>query len=129
MIPNTIGLVIPGADTTMRLGRVEQIKAIRTLTGLGLKEAKDISDAPGKHFVKVLGVFDMFNDRTGTSNPQANYEAVLRSLRATGVTVIDKSREYSESLDRLAGLASSVLLCRQYDLAQDLLAVLQKYDA
>lgn len=69
--PNALHLVSAGAN------KIQVIKAIRELTYLGLKEAKDIADAAGLYRgVNVIGPFDV-----------ARLETAERMIRDAGGTV------------------------------------------
>lgn len=90
--------------------KVAVIKAIRTLTGLGLKEAKDASERPGRQqtFPLILP--------NGTENPQ--YEEQCRILRSEGV---DVGPSVQKILQELRKLGSEALLQGEDDLANDIL--------
>lgn len=90
--------------------KVAVIKAIRVLTGLGLKEAKDASERPG-----VRQVFPLVLP-SGTDNPQ--YEEQCRVLRSEGVEV---GPAVQKILQELRKLGSQALLQGEDELANEIL--------
>lgn len=90
--------------------KVSVIKAIRTLTGLGLKEAKDVSERPGvrQEFPLILP--------NGTDNPQ--YDEQCRILRSEGVEV---GPAVHKILQELRKLGSQALLQGEDELANEIL--------
>ena len=88
--------------------KVAVIKAIRWLTGMGLKEAKDVSEICGKAqtFTLVHGLTeDIINEQ-------------YRILRAEGCEVGPPAQKI---LDELRKLGSQALLQGEDDLANDIL--------
>lgn len=63
---------------------VQSIKAVRRITGLGLKEAKDLVFKPGDHFLKI----NLPSPATSTDPFSATpFEAEIRTLKANGIIV------------------------------------------
>jgi hypothetical protein len=93
--------------------KVAVIKAIRTLTGLGLKEAKDASERPGPQ------VFDIHHSNfTSWSNPEQGIEEQFRIMRNEGVEVGEPVWKIVESLRQLG---SQALLQGEDELANEIL--------
>lgn len=90
--------------------KVAVIKAIRTLTGLGLKEAKDASERNGVRQSFPLALFN------GQNNPQ--YEENCRILRAEGVDVGPVAQKIIQELRKLG---SQALLQGEDELANEIL--------
>lgn len=90
--------------------KVSVIKAIRTLTGLGLKEAKDASERPG-----IRQVFPLVLPQ-GTNNPQ--FEEQCRILRSENVEVGPAAQKI---LQELRKLGSQALLQGEDELANEIL--------
>lgn len=78
-LPTNINLVIPATIPN----KVAVIKAIRELTGLGLKEAKDISDMPKEHNVRLDSRFSYMEPEDW----KRAIEDIARTLRQNGVSV------------------------------------------
>lgn len=93
--------------------RVEVIKAIRMLTGLGLKEAKDASERGGdQHFNISMHNFAAY------SNPDTEIENQFRILRNNGISVGDSVQRLLQSLRELGAEA---LKQGEDDLASEIL--------
>ena len=90
--------------------KVAVIKAIRTLTGLGLKEAKDASERPGVRQAFPLAL------PNGINNPL--YEEQCRILRIENVEVGPAGQKI---LQELRSLGSQALLQGEDELANDIL--------
>jgi len=96
------------------LNRVALIKAIRTATGLGLKEAKDLSD-------------DLHSDRSIVLDVIAKYgtvEEVLAGLREQG---LDAERALDDPITLLRTAADIALDIDDVALAVDILTVVRNY--
>jgi len=93
--------------------KVAAIKAIRTLTGLGLKEAKDASERLGPQ------TFDLQSSLfTNYANPGAEIDNQYRILRNEGVQV---GGSVHTLLTELRDLASSALAQGEDELANEIL--------
>ena len=93
--------------------KVAVIKAIRTLTGLGLKEAKDASERCGPQ------VYEIFpSNFTSWTDPQKGVEEQFRILRNEGVEVGEPVWKIIEELRKLGAQA---LLQGEDDLANEIL--------
>lgn len=92
--------------------KVVVIKALRTLTGMGLKEAKDASE--------VIGVTQTFElvDASQMLNPEAFYEEQFRILRQEKV---DVGEPVYRLLEELRKLGSQALLQGEDELANEIL--------
>lgn len=90
--------------------KVAVIKAIRTLTGLGLKEAKDVSEQPGVRQSFLIAM------PGGVNN--ALYEEQCRILRSEGVEV---GGVVQKILQELRSLGSQALLQGEDELASEIL--------
>lgn len=108
--------------------RVAVIKAIRQLTGMGLKEAKDLTEKPGAQLIRAV-----VSDRPADGDFGVPYAPAQRVLD----DALNVLRENSVNLDfgpgagrewilsRLRELTSEAVLRDQFDLAEELLAVLR----
>ncbi len=93
--------------------RVEVIKAIRMLTGLGLKDAKDASERYGEqHFTIAIHNFAAY------PNPDNEIENQFRILRNNGISVGDSVQRLLQSLRELGAEA---LKQGEDDLASEIL--------
>jgi hypothetical protein len=96
------------------MNKVAVIKAIRTLTGLGLKEAKDASEVIGRQ-----QTFDVNSTIfTAYGNPIGEIENQFRILRAEGIEVVDPVYKIIEELRKLG---SQALLQGEDELANEIL--------
>ena len=108
MITENITLIAP--HTSKQYNRVSAIKAIRALTGLGLKDAKDVSEREG-----VKQDFPIAN-HLSMSIPF--FEEQCRILRAENFEVGDPTSALLESLRKLG---SDALLMGEDELASEIL--------
>jgi len=93
--------------------RVEVIKAIRMLTGLGLKEAKDASERQGEQH------FDIHRTNfVSYGNPDTEIENQFRILRNNGISVGDSIQRLLQSL---RDLGAEALKQGEDDLASEIL--------
>lgn len=92
--------------------RIQAIKAIRNLTGLGLKEAKDASELAG-----VQQTFELI-DYSIFSNPASEIENQVRVLRAEGFEV---GHSVHKLLQELRNLAARALEQGEDELANEIL--------
>ncbi len=105
--------------------RVAVIKAIRQLTGLGLKEAKDLTEKQGTQLVHVL-VSDTLNPYTNQVIIALTLlENAIGELRANGVFAVEAVR--SGTLAEIRQLAADALLRNELDLSVALIDVLKKF--
>ena len=95
------------------LNKVEVIKAIRVLTGLGLKEAKDASEFPRPQTFDIAGTI-----LTSYGNPDSEIENQFRIMRNNGVDVGPPVYKILESLRQLG---SQALLQGEDELANEIL--------
>lgn len=121
MIPKKLEIVIPGAYAD----KVKAIKALRELTSLGLKEAKDLSEKMGRQVVDVNP--HRRADLDGNILPEdVNYRDIMASLQNAGIQVrgeVATARE--ELLEQVRMLASTSVLRNDFELAQELIRVLR----
>ena len=80
--------------------KVEVIKAIRCLTGLGLKEAKDASEIQIPQTFTIAG-----NIFTSYGNPDSAIEEQFRTMRNNGIEVGPPVWKIVESLRQLGSQA------------------------
>ena len=105
--------------------RVTVIKAVRQLTGLGLKEAKDLTEKQGAQLVhfRVEDIRSYYDDSVIPA------EKVLKDnleiLRNNGVLVHEVSRV--GTLAEVRQLASDAVLRDEHDLAIALIEVIQRF--
>ena len=110
--------IAPGAKFTLvapksMSNKVAAIKAIRTLTDLGLKEAKDASEYAGVEKIYTLG-HTLFT----CPNPQGEYDRQVRTLVAEG---FDVTGSVYRILEDLRKLGSQALLQGEDELANEIL--------
>lgn len=127
MITKHIKLTFPTVGSGYN--RVNVIKAVRMLTGLGLKEAKDLTEKLGAQPIRVLveDRRDYIDERKIIPAQQA-YDEAMRTLRDNGVFV-DSTPSASRQgmLDEVRKLASQAVLRDDFDLADALIAVLKRF--
>lgn len=102
--------------------KVAAIKAIRYITGLGLKEAKDLVDAAEGG--QRLSFTELEEHRRNPDTYAAyNLDREIRNIRDCGYTVIEIN-------DRMAKQVKALIIeaieCDEYSMAVDLIAVLQR---
>lgn len=105
--------------------RVAVIKIVRSLTGLGLKEAKELTEKEGAQLVQVRAA--------DTVNPYTNQpvsakfflEESIAELRRNGVVVVEAVR--AGTLAEVRKLASDALLRDELDLAVALIDIVRKF--
>lgn len=90
--------------------KIEVIKSIRSLSYMGLKEAKDLSEIPGPHTLTV-------NMRV-TSEPAREFEEFCRVLRANGCNV---GPTINKILQSLRELGSDALRLGEDEIANEIL--------
>lgn len=124
MIPNRIGIYIP--DNYDNLNKIEVIKTIRTLTGMGLKEAKDLSERPGMQVVdvKISDGVDAFTGKVLTA--EAIYNRAIAQFRSMGIASSDTGHR-SKILDDVRKLASEAVLRDEPEVAVALIQVLKTF--
>ena len=76
------------------VNKVGVIKAIRTISYMGLKEAKDLCETPGEHILSVT-----------FSGSDADFENNVRTLRIEGCHVGSAVHELLQSLRELGAQA------------------------
>jgi hypothetical protein len=106
-IPTNVKIFIHGYPANKVSGKVSVIKAIRTLTGFGLKEAKDASER--------IGVPQTF---VCTCRVATEYYDACRVLTAEGVEV---GGAIEKLLTELRKLGSDALLQGEDELANEIL--------
>jgi len=93
------------------IDRIAAIKALRNLTGLGLKEAKDFIEAA------MVKEQELIIQRTSSD--------AFAELAATGVRI----REDKTILSSLTALLHHAIDSRQYEMAEDLLTLVRKHNS
>lgn len=99
------------APSTM-VNKVSAIKAIRTLTGMGLKEAKDASERPG-----MKQTFSV-QDFSAYLNPKIEFENQIRVLASEGFII---GHSVNLLLQELRNLGAEALKQGEDDLANEIL--------
>jgi hypothetical protein len=94
------------------LNKVACIKAIRTLTGIGLKEAKDASERVGLNQTFTIA------SMSGYANPAVEIENQIRILRSEGFQV---GSPVNTLLEELRMIGSQALLQGEDELANEIL--------
>jgi hypothetical protein len=99
--------------------KVAAIKAIRWITGFGLKEAKDLIDAV------CNGITHTFKEQNACyRNTEYSYslDEELKAIRACGFTVVEMSDILTTQVQAIA--VEAINAC-DYDLAIDLIRILK----
>lgn len=110
-------LKLPNRDTMDK--KVGVIKAVRALTGLGLKEAKTIADGLCEGSTQEISVMN---------NPEANREH-FEVFRANGITIENKSELQANVYVRdVRNLTVRALKNGDYSVAQEVIELLKKLD-
>lgn len=122
MISKHYQMVFPAPNVAPN--RVAVIKAIRQLTGLGLKEAKELTEKSGSQLVRVR-VEDYVNTYNETIPAKTALANALAELRRNGVNVVEAVRV--GTLDEVRKLASDALLRDELDMAAALIDILRKF--
>ena len=124
--PRTVTVIIPGTygDTG---GKIEVIKALRTLGGFGLKEAKELSESVGTHTIPVAVQAGQDYVTGNQLSAESWFQRSLRTLEAHGVTVEIRTAR-SQALAAVRHWAVESLHEGEYELAEALLAVLRRFD-
>jgi len=94
MIPDTITISCPRSYAN----KITVFKAIRTITGMGLKEAKDASEFQGDQLLPVNKNWFSINYPVA---PMAEFEAQIRILDNNGVNIVDNIFQILKSLREL----------------------------
>jgi len=110
MSTEKISLICPIGYTN----KVSVIKAIRMLSGFGLKEAKDASEVVGKPVVFELARHNF----SGYQSPETEIDNQYKILRSQGVQV---GEPVHKILDELRKLGSDALLQGEDELANEIL--------
>ena len=100
MSDRSIRIKCPAVYPAAGPGKIQAIKTIRTITGCGLKEAKDYSE--------ITHDQTLFLDQAWLNmqlNVDAALEAELRILRSSGIEVCDPVYKILESLRELGAQA------------------------
>jgi hypothetical protein len=122
MIAKHLKLTFPPVNSGYN--RIQVIKAVRQLTGLGLKEAKELTEMVGPQLVRVR-VEDQ-TDWTGIlHNAETVFKIGLDTFKDNGVRVDDASPV--GIMADLRKLAADAVMSSEFDLAQDLINIIRKY--
>lgn len=124
MIPTHITVTFPTDYQSSGANRVTTIKAIRTLTGMGLKESKDLTEKWGEQRIKinVHAAEDYATGRVLTAKEQ--FDRAINELKAQNIPV--KIQTY-KTLEDLRRLASEAVLRDEHDVAMALIEVLKRF--
>ena len=122
MISKHYQMVFPAPNVAPN--RVAVIKAIRQLTGLGLKEAKDLTEKLGSQLVRVR-VEDYVNTYNEVIPAPTALANALAELRRNGVNVVEAPR--AGTLDEVRKLAADALLRDELDVSVALIEVLRRF--
>ena len=122
MITKHYQMVFPAVNSGYN--RVAVIKAIRQLTGLGLKEAKDLTEKLGSQLVRVR-VEDYVNSYNEVIPAPTALANALSELRRNGVNVVEAPR--AGTLDEVRKLAADALLRDELDVSVALIEVLRRF--
>lgn len=112
MDSNHLRIVVPPWGVSKN--RVTAIKALRTITGYGLKEAKDLSEATGEHIVPIGGVTYFSSD----PGAKKEFDDACQTLRNEGY---DVGHSMHKLLQELRELASKALQMGDDDFANEIL--------
>lgn len=118
-IPDTLHIVFP-IDYYAKHGynKVEVIKALRELTGYGLKEAKDLSESIGPQTVTLNLVYSSAYSSMAGTVPDQYFLRLCQILRNNGCTV---GSPVYEILKELRTLATDALKIGADELANEIL--------
>lgn len=128
MIPKFITVTFPTQYSGVASGpnKVMVIKALRMLTGMGLKEAKDLSEKPGVQKI-VVSVHDYEEYATGRLvTAQQAFENGIALLKGEGLGVIVDS-QLNGTLEDVKRVVSEAVMRDQYDIASALIDVLKRF--
>ena len=143
MIPPAITVYMPEEFVCDTTGQIEVIKCLRWLGGLGLKEAKDLSEIPGKpHLINIkTDILSSMPFRAWTfqgvydgNTAEDAYKFCIQTLRYRGVfsvehtipdTVPSPVRKLNEDLKNLIVESMNQ---KQYDMSIQLIQVLRNFD-
>ena len=114
MIDNVL-VTIPRSYDTTHGGKIAAIKAIRLLTGYGLKEAKDLSEMPGLHNINI---YLAHNSGISSGGENMFVEEQCRILRQNGCEV---GPSVNLILQQLRDLGADALKQGEDDLANEIL--------
>lgn len=121
MIPKQVTISIP---QELNGAKVPIIKAIRAITGLGLKEAKDMSEQFGDHMIEVRCYAGHNYDMGREVSAEENFQHYVRSLVAAGVGVRGHTKN-DRLFTELKALICNAVASDELDLARALIDVLQ----
>lgn len=110
--------------------RLAVIKAVRMLTGMGLKEAKDLTEMGGTQRVRIL-VEDRrsFADESVIIPAKQAYDEAMQLLRDNGVHVdMTPSAGREGMIGEVRKLASQAVLGDDLDMAEALIAVIRRFN-
>jgi hypothetical protein len=125
MIPATITVSLP-EHYDHNISKVHVIKSLRALTGLGLKEAKDLSERSGEQRIEV-DCPPAEDHATGRMIPaQERFNQAVADLRSQGL-IVDVNDFRNGAIDKMRTLASQAILREDYDLAEALVSLLRKF--
>lgn len=130
MLGKTITLTfMPGWNRNAN-NKVPAIKAVRVLSGLGLKEAKDVVDAEKEYTFKVVTQDAQGSwDSTDIVPASARCADAVRDLRTMGIYVTENLLKRDILLEQVRQLASDAVMEKQDDLAIALIEVLARFKA
>lgn len=122
----TLTFPITAAGYPDGYNRVSVIKEIRMLTGLGLKEAKDLTEQFGPQRIRVMlqGRFDESGDFHSALD---RYSESLDRLAAQGVK-IDENDVHQPLLADVRRVCADAVLEGDLTLAQELITVLKRFE-
>lgn len=102
--------------------KIAAIKAVRALTGLGLKEAKDLVERVMPHHSEILKV--------GHGVLEPHFSEYVTSLKDSGLTVRVSdihSKVRAGIADEIRKLITFTTMAGQYDISKALLDVMETY--
>lgn len=106
--------------------RIKVIRAIRTLTGWGLKEAKDVTERHGTQRVHVQVSETHSTCDNRVLSAKETFDTAISELQRNGVIVVETAR--SGVLAEVRVLASEALLNDDLDLAIALIDVVKRFN-
>ena len=126
MIPKSVMVEIPAFYDPHTTNPVGLVKAIRALTGMGLREAKALIQEPGIHSIDIKP-YAHTCPRTGrefTQEESYNHYIELLKNQCIKVTV-DSHRE--QFIANIRELATDCLARGEYDKTVDLINIIRRY--
>ena len=126
MVPKFITVEFPSVYDPHTTNKIGVIKAIRSLTGMGLKDAKDLSEKPGQHRVEVHPYVHTCPITGREHTLEESFNVYVGWLRNQGIKVVIDSKK-EQVMVQLRELAADCLVRGEYDMTVDLINIIHRY--